>query len=238
MTFAQVSVLIWVLWMMTLSELVIQHVCLVNAGFDLLVFPGCHQILIREFGIVDLVSILLRRTFASIGTLIDEMQSSIMAQFGDQVQTTLAHHLQGVVVAKVSIQHQIGDREQALKDSQLLFDHFLDALQLWDQLYLGLVPVLAAFGTTWFALDLGFLLSLALLFLGLGRCFLCFAADDLLHLDRVATSLLHINQRQRKDRNTGHHLFQETGKETIQTIGLFAGLGHHTFVTAKQVLSL
>jgi len=39
-----------------------------------------------------------------------------MTQFGDQVQPTLTHHLQGFVVTKVPVQHQIADREHLLED--------------------------------------------------------------------------------------------------------------------------
>ena len=75
-----------------------------------------------------------------------------MAQFGDQVQAALQDHLQGIVVAKVSIECQITDREQVFQDFELVFDHVLDAQQLWGQLDQGFVPVLAAFGPTRFFL--------------------------------------------------------------------------------------
>jgi hypothetical protein len=52
------------------------------------------------------------------------------------------------------------------------FDHHWDAQQLLSQLYLGLIPVLVAFETNWFALELDFLFGFALLFLGLSCCFL------------------------------------------------------------------
>lgn len=52
----------------TLGKLMMQHLSLVNAGLDLIVATGCHQVLVRKLVIVDLVAILLRRTFTSIGT--------------------------------------------------------------------------------------------------------------------------------------------------------------------------
>ncbi len=91
------------------------------------------------------------------------MQSRITAQFGEQLPTT-AHYLPRIVVAKVSVQHQIGVREQPLEEGQLFLDQLLEAQQPWGQLYLGLVPVLAACGTPRLAFDLG----LTLLLLGLG----------------------------------------------------------------------
>ena len=56
-----------------LSKLMVQHLRLINAGLDLFIGLGGHQVLVWEFGIVDLVAILSGRTFARIGTLIDKM---------------------------------------------------------------------------------------------------------------------------------------------------------------------
>ncbi len=55
-----------------LGKLVIQHLCLVpghniNAGLALFIGLGCHQVLVWEFGIFELVTILPARAFASIG---------------------------------------------------------------------------------------------------------------------------------------------------------------------------
>jgi hypothetical protein len=41
------------------------------------------------------------------------------------MQSTLTHHLQGVVVPKMAIQHQVLDVQQRAYQQQLLADHVL-----------------------------------------------------------------------------------------------------------------
>ena len=68
-----------------LGKLMMHHLSLIYEGLDLFIDTGFYLVLVRKLVIVDLVAILLGRTFASKGTLISEIQSCITAQFGDQV---------------------------------------------------------------------------------------------------------------------------------------------------------
>jgi len=125
-----------------------QHHSLIDAGTDIALGALLNQVLFRDPLIVDLLTILLARPFAFLLAVVDEVQGSIVAQLGDELQAALPDHLQGVVVAKVSIQRQITDADQVSQGGKLFFDHFLNAFQLRGQLNLGFIPVLAALRTT------------------------------------------------------------------------------------------
>ena len=70
------------------------------------------------------------------------------------MQTTLARHLEGVVVAEVPIQHQISQGKETARQTQQCLYHALDAGQFLGQCHLSLV--LAAFGASRLTLGGGF----------------------------------------------------------------------------------
>jgi hypothetical protein len=124
-----------------------KHLCLVNAGRNLLPDLGFHQMSFWELVIVDLVAILLVQTFARLGTLVEKIQTDIMSHCGDQVQITLKNYLQSIVVTKLLIQCQVTDDYKPLERLKLLLPHELDALRFWCAVKLRFVMVLNAFGT-------------------------------------------------------------------------------------------
>lgn len=131
-----------------LGEIRMQHHGLIDAGLEVALHTLLNQILLRDMPVVDFLAILLARPFALLLAVVDEVQGSIIAQLGDELQAALPDHLQGVVVAKVPIQGQITDGNQVLQGSELVFNHSLNALQFLGQFNLGFILVFTAFGTT------------------------------------------------------------------------------------------
>src|SRR5678816_1961544 len=113
------------------------------------------------------------------------------------MQMTLASHLQGVVIAKMAIQEQIGQRQKASNPLQEGANQGLDAPQFWRQLDLSFALVLAPFGTS-SACPLSTLCTCRLRLLGgsfgFTGCFLSLAAPDLLNGYRKGMSCLHTHQ--------------------------------------------
>ena len=101
------------------------------------------------------------------------------------------HHqrARGVVVAKVPIQSQMMDSESSREQLELFLDHCLDPLQLWGQDHLEFVPIAAAFGSSPRFSFSSLFESVSLLFTSFDLGFLFIAADDLLDLHRIGTSL-------------------------------------------------
>ena len=143
------------------------------------------------------------------------------------MQTTLARHLEGVVVAKVPIQHQISQGKEAAHQTQQCLYHALDAGQLLGQCHLSLVLVLAAFGASWLTLRFSGL-ALGSLLPGLSGSFLGLALDHLLHTYGIRATLLGTNKRQGEEGQTGHRFAVQTREEPVQTVSAPARLGHHT----------
>jgi hypothetical protein len=48
---------------------------------------------------------------AGVGASVGEVQRRITPELGNQVQVMLPRHMQSVVVAKVPVEHQVGQRE-------------------------------------------------------------------------------------------------------------------------------
>ena len=90
------------------------------------------------------------------------------------------------------------------------------------------------FGRPGFRLGTGWFGFLGLLF-GLAGGFFFFRADHLFHTDRIRASLLSANQGQREKGQPWNRFLLQTGEKVIQTVGLLAGFGHHTFISCQQV---
>ena len=150
------------------------------------------------------------------------------------MQTTLARHLEGVVVAKVPIQHQISQGKEAAHQTQQCLYHALDASQLLGQCHLSLVLVLAAFGASWLTLRFSGL-ALGSLLPGLSGSFLGLALDHLLHTYGIRATLLGTNKRQGEEGQTGHRFAVQTREEPVQTVSAPSRLGHHTFVPGHHI---
>src|SRR5215468_5573320 len=88
--------------------LLVEQLRLVDTGLDRPRHRGLLKVLPWEVGVIHFVAILAMGTSASIGPGIGEVQGRIAPQLGNEVHAALARHLQGVVVAKVPIQYQVG----------------------------------------------------------------------------------------------------------------------------------
>ena len=84
---------------------------------------GLFEVLHREVVVIHLVAILATGTSPGIGTGVGEVQRRIAPQLGNQVQVALPRHMQGVVVAKVPVQHQVGQRDHAGDQVQQGVEH-------------------------------------------------------------------------------------------------------------------
>lgn len=99
--------------------------------------------------------------------------------------------------AKMTIHHQIVQRQTPADTQQQFTHHLFDPYQFPDQDNGGLILVLTAF----FAARLSFGAARILLFggrFGLADPFLGFVTHNLLDTDRISVPLLHAHQRQRK----------------------------------------
>ena len=66
----------------------------------------------RQLGIVDFVTVLLVGATSAVRAIIQEVQGGIDRQLGDQVVVAAPHHLQGIVVAEGTVQHDICDDQR------------------------------------------------------------------------------------------------------------------------------
>jgi hypothetical protein len=73
---------------------------------------------------------------------------------------------------------------------------------------------------------------------GLAGRFLHFAAHDLLNADRERAPFLDADQREGKEGQAWHRLAVQTGKETIQAVGVLACFGDHHFIASQEVDSI
>src|SRR2546426_8246644 len=104
---------------------------------------------------MHLAAILATGTPSGIGADVGPVQSRVSAEVGDEVQMTLSGHSEGVVVAKVTIQDYVGQRERGSDQVQQRVDHVFDPSQLRGQRGFGLGFVLTALGTSRAPLDAG-----------------------------------------------------------------------------------
>ena len=140
---------------------------LVDTGLDVPLHRGLFKVLPWEVVVIHFVAILAMGTASSIETGIGEVQCRIAPQLGNEVHATLARHLQGVVVAKVPIQHQVGQGDHPGDQVQQGVEPAGNTYQLRRESPVGFGFVLAALGTPRLTLGpraLGFLAAaLALL---------------------------------------------------------------------------
>ena len=113
------------------------------------------------------------------------------------MQSALAHHVKRRMIAKMTVQHQIGQVDRTLDGVQQTLQHLLDTLQLRIEDHLCLVFVATALWPSRFPLWKGWFGFLGSLF-RLAGGFFFFRADHLFHTDWIGTPLPGADQRQRK----------------------------------------
>ncbi len=101
-----------------LCELFVEQLRLVETGLDVPLHRGLFEVLHGEVVVIHLVAILAMGTSPGIGSRVGEVQRRIVPQLGNQVEMALPCHLQGVVVAEVPVEHQIGQRDHACDQVQ------------------------------------------------------------------------------------------------------------------------
>jgi len=100
------------------GKLLVPHLGLIgvcpNAIFD----AGLLEVLDWKMTVINFVTILAVRPAALVGAGIGQIQSSILTQFGDQMQATMCDHPGGRVVAKMPVHSQIFKRNETADQLQ------------------------------------------------------------------------------------------------------------------------
>ena len=91
-----------------LHERLVEQLRLVHLGLDVPLNRRGLQVVLWNVIVMHLVAILAPWASPGIGASVGEVQRRVSAQLGDEVQMALLSCVQGVVVAKVTIQHQGG----------------------------------------------------------------------------------------------------------------------------------
>ena len=91
-----------------LCKLLMQQLGLVHVGLDMPFHGGLLEVLLWHVGIIHFSAILATWPSPAIGAGVGEVQGGITAQLGNQVQMTLPRHLEGIVVAEVSVEDEVG----------------------------------------------------------------------------------------------------------------------------------
>ena len=170
----------------------------------------------------------------SIGTSRGEVHSRIAPQLGNKVQAALACHMQSVVVAKVSIQHQVSHREDGGNQLEQGSQHSGDPHKFRREGGGGFVGILAALWPPWTALYSGGFLLLSVRF-GLARSFLRIAADDLLDAHRKRPPFLDAHQGESEEGQPRHRLAVQAGEEPSEAMGVFAGFRDDDFIACDEI---
>ena len=101
---------------------------LVGAGFKAIFDLGFLQISLRYPAYIQLLTQPGRWASFWGWACVWKMQSGIVTQVGNQVQVSVAHHVEGRMIAKVAVQHQVGQMDRALDGGEETLQHLLDAL--------------------------------------------------------------------------------------------------------------
>ena len=109
-----------------LGKVLMQQDRLIGVGAYAVFDKAFLEILYRNMVVVDLVTVFSACALFILNPLIGKIERGIMAQFGDQVQATLPCHLQGIVVAKMTVQHQVCQAYFSVDERQLLRNHGFD----------------------------------------------------------------------------------------------------------------
>ena len=205
---------------------------LIDARFDSVGDGRLRKKALRQCPRIEFVPIDAARPFPGVRAGIGQIHRTIGTQFGDQLELALLGHLERVMIPKVAIQHQIGQRKQRARAHPQGADHGLDAPQLGVQGHgrfgFGETPFRSPRLPLWRWGRSG-------ADLGLRDGFFFGGADDLLNVNGKRPALFGTDQRQAEKRDTGHRFTIQTGKEAIQSRRVLAGFGDHGFITAEQI---
>jgi len=99
-----------------------------------------------QLGIVDLITVLLVRSAATVQAIIAEEQRGIDSQLRDQIELAAPHHLQGIVVAESAVEHDVADAQGCPQHLLDRLQQGQDEAQVRREFDRGLVAILAALG--------------------------------------------------------------------------------------------
>src|SRR5215831_14891495 len=142
--------------------------------------------------------------------------------------------MQGVVVAKMPIQHQVGHREDGGDQVEQGAQHGGDPHQLWGERGSRLGGVLAALRTsrtTRGVYPFGWLGSR----FGLASSLFRVAADDLLDAHGKRPPFLDAHQGESEEGQPWYRLTVQASEEAIEAMGVLAGFCHDDFITRDEV---
>ena len=142
-------------------------------------------------------------------------------------------HLERGRVAKVTIQHQIGQWEAVADAPQQREDQRLDARQLRREFQSSFGGAGAAFWTA--RLAFGSRRGGRLDVFGLCGRFFLGTAQHLLEGDGKGMPLVDADKCEREERQARNGFAIQTGKEAIQAWGVFAGFGDNRFIPSEQI---
>ncbi len=150
------------------------------------------------------------------------------------MQAALPSHLECIVIAKVTIENQIGQREPGANTGQQRTHLGLDAREFGGEGHGGFGDVGAAFGST--GLAFGSCGGRAFGG-GLGACGRAFfwRAQHLFDGDRKRFAVGGADQREGKEGQARHRFAIQTGKEAVEAGRVFARFGHDGFITANEI---
>ena len=175
--------------MQRLCECLVEPWRLVQTGLEVPRHSGLFAVVCRDMVVLQLVAIRAMRPPPGIGASRGEVQRRLASQLGNQGQGGLPRHLQGVVVAKVPVQHQGGQRDLPRDEGQQGLERTSDAPELRRESHVGFGLVLAALWTSRATLCGGRCLLLRFRF-GLAGNVLRGGTDALLDSERERAALL------------------------------------------------
>ncbi len=217
-----------------LLEFLVEQLRLVDTGLDVPLYRGLFEVVPREVVVIDLGAILAVGTPPGIGAGVGDVQRGIVPQLGNQVQMALPRHLQGVVVAEVPVEHQVGQRDDPSDQMQQGVEPAGNTPSLRRQGPVGFGLVLAAL---WPPRPT---LGARCLDLRGGRFrlpggLLRVAAYHLLDPQRERAPGLDTHERQGEEGQPGDGLAVQARKEPIQAMRVLAGFGDDDVIARDEV---
>ena len=219
--------------MQRVCELLLEQLPLVQAGLDGPLHGGLFEVWHWEVVVIHLVAILATGTSPGIEAGVGEGQRRIAPQLGNEVQAALSCHMQGVVVAKVTIQHQGGHREHRGDALEQGGQHGLDPHKLRGERG-GLLGMLCTpLRTSRAPLGAWRLGRLGGRF-GLAGGLCCVATYHLLDAHRKRPPFLHTHQGDGEQGEPWHRLAVQARQETIEAMGALASFRDDDFIASDQ----
>ncbi len=197
---------------------------LIGARLHVVFQRGLFEEALRDRGGVNPLTIDSPRATSSIRAIIGIIPCRIVPQLGNQLQAQTASHQDGILIAKMSIQHQVRHGEVRADAGQETCDHGTDAGVLSIQRCISLGLGTARFRASRFPLG------------GSREWGGCrdWLPHHLLHLHRECVPLGATDQGEREQRDPWHRLPKNARKEAVHAEGLRACFGHHTFIPDQQ----